>query len=86
MIYDWYFVFNLDEFIATGLVSKSVQLKFPSTGLETILITQGNLVSILFRDVFLSLDLNDKNPFEFDGFAVATNDDGDICIGIPSEN
>lgn len=85
MNYDWYQVTNLDDFIASGLISQEFELVFP-TGLKTLLLTAGNLYSLTFDDVFLSIGMSEKNPFEFDGHAVFYDDDGLLWLGIAHED
>ncbi len=82
-LYDAFKVINLDEFNDTGLVSREVTQIFGSLGLKTVLVTKGNLVSILWDDKFLSLNLNDKNPFEFEGYAIFVDPANDLWIGTP---
>ena len=85
-LYDVYKIINLDDFEDTGLVSRKVSGLFGTLGLKEVLVTKGNLVSITFDDVFLSLDLNEKNPFEFEDHAVFLDPNNDIWLGIKSEN
>ncbi len=80
--YDWYFLINLVDFLATGLISREFQLNFPNLGLKTILLTSGELVSVTFDDVILSIGLNNKNPFYFDSHAVYYDSNGAVWLGI----
>ncbi len=82
MTYDAYRIIKLDDFNATGLVSKQLSLVIGSLGTKTILVTKGNLVSILYDDIFLSLNLNAKNPFEFEDHAIFIDPDNYIWLGI----
>jgi len=82
MIYDWYKIFNLDEFNALGLVSKTYTLNLEDIGEQEILVTKGNLVSLEYNDVFLSLNLNGYNPFEMDGYACYIKENNDVYLGI----
>lgn len=85
MIYDWYLIFNLDEFEALGLVSKSYTLDLEDIGEKTILVTKGNYISMLYEGVLLSVQMVDKNPFPFDGHAVYVDDDSNVYLGIEVE-
>lgn len=85
MTYNWFKIFNLDEFNALGLTSRLYTLELMGVGVKEILVTKGNSVSILYDDVFLSLGLNDENPFAFDGHAVYEDDNGDVFLGIEVE-
>lgn len=83
MTYDWYKIFNEGEFEALDLVSKSYTLDLEDIGEKTILVTKGNYLSILYEGIFLSADLNDKNPFAFDGHAIfRDSESGDVYLGI----
>jgi hypothetical protein len=70
MIFDWYKVFNKTEFVATGLTSREITLDLSGIGSKTFLVTKGNLISVLIDDIYLSLDLNSKNPFIFGNMAI----------------
>lgn len=87
MIYDWFKVANLTEFLALGLVSQEITLELEGLGLKDILVTQGNEIGILYDGVFLMLGFNEASPFEFDGHAcyldAATQD---IYLGIANES
>lgn len=85
MNYNWYFVINQAEFLASGLVSKEIQTFLVGIGLKTILVTRGNYVSIVVDDVMLSIGIgtSDANPFVFEDKAVLLNDEGDIFYGVP---
>lgn len=83
MIYTWYKIFNLTAFNALDLVSKAYTLDLEDLGQKTILVTKGNLVSITYEGIFLSINLNGHNPFEFDGHAVYLHaDTQDVYLGI----
>ncbi len=81
-IYDVYNIINLDKFNATNLPSREVTGDFGLLGQQTVLVTKGNLVSFLFNNVYLPLNLNDKNPFEFEGYAIFIDPNNDIWLGI----
>lgn len=83
MEFDWYLVGNKTEFEATGLVSQEKEMILEGVGLKTILFTKGNLVSITYEGVMLSLGLTEDLPFIFDGHAVDYDEaTGDIYLGI----
>jgi hypothetical protein len=86
MTYDVYKLINLDAFNALGLVSRKLTVLMTGKGLKDILITKGNMVSVYFDGVFLSLNLNDKNPFEFEDMAVFLDPNNDIWLGLKSES
>ena len=82
MVFTWFKIFNLTLFTATGLVSRKITLELEGLGAKDFLITKGNLTSILFDGVFLSINMNDQNPFIFEGFAVYLDDNDDVWLGI----
>lgn len=83
--YNTYKIINVDEFEATGLVSKTVEAVLSGIGLKEILVTKGNFVSILYEGVFLSLNANDKNFLEFDNHAIFIDANNDLYLGIKNE-
>lgn len=85
MTFNAYKLFNLAEFEATGLVSRTLDLFLDGIGQKQILITKGNAVSILYEGIFLSLGLGGLNPFVFEGHAVFVDPNGDVWLGIENE-
>jgi hypothetical protein len=85
MIYDWYKTFNKTEFENTGLVSREYIYEFVGVGEKTILATRGENTSVLFDDVFMCINLNDTNPFEFEDRAVYVDENDDVWVGILSD-
>lgn len=83
--YFFYRIFNLAEFQALDLVSKTYTIELEDIGLKDILVTKGNLVSITYEGVLLSLNLNGANPFEFDDHAIVLLDDGYVYLGISKD-
>lgn len=83
--YNWYKIFNLTEFEALDLVSKEYEVELEDVGLTSVLVTKGNLVSMIYDGVILSLNINDRNPFEFDGHACYIDASSDVYLGIEIE-
>lgn len=85
MTWTWFKIFNLSEFNATGLVSRTYTVVFDGIGQKDILVTKGNLVGVTYDGVYLGINLNDQNPFELEGLKVyvepGTND---VYLGIAS--
>lgn len=88
MIYRWFFIFNLDEFEAASLVSRTYDLILDGRGQAEFLVTKGNGVGITHDGIFLLLDLNEKSPFEFDGRAIYVDENQNVWFGfeVPVEN
>ena len=84
--YDWYKIINLEEFEDEELVSKEVELNLEGKGTKTVLVTKGNAVSIQIDDAFLTVNLNSRNPFEFENMACYLDDNDDIWVGFAVEN
>lgn len=82
MIYDWYNIFNLNDFNDTGLVSQTVDVFLTDVGYESILITKGNKTSMLFRDTFLPVNFEDHNPYTNGVYAVYSDQNDDVWLGI----
>lgn len=82
MIYNWFKIFNLTEFAALSLPSREYKYLLGDYGLKTILVTKGNYTSILIDGVLLSLNMNDKNPFEFEDHAIYLDENNDVHIGF----
>jgi hypothetical protein len=85
MIYDWYQIFNYDEFMALDLPSKEYEFVLQDIGLRTILVTKGVGVGVLYDEVFLLVDLNGYNPFSFDGYAVYKDSNNNVWLGVEVE-
>ncbi len=86
MTYLWFKIFNKTEFDALGLVSRVYKVNLDGIGVKDILVTKGVNVGITYDGVFLPLQLNDKNPFEFETFAIAVNPAMDVFLGVPDES
>jgi hypothetical protein len=82
MEFDWYEIYNLDDFEALGLFLKTVEVFLEDVGLVEVLITKGNFVSITYNDILLPINMNDENPFVFEDHAVLLDQDNNIWLGI----
>ena len=82
MIFDWFNLFNLTEFMATGLVSRTLTRTLEGIGNRDILITSGDFVGITYEGVFLCIDMADQNPFVMDGCAVYVDEDDNVWLGV----
>lgn len=95
MTFTWFKIFNLTEFEALNLVSKTYTQILEGIGQKDILVTKGECVSMLYEGIFLPLQLNDINPFIKEGeaegdlaYAIYIDADDDVYLGIeePDEN
>lgn len=82
MIFNWFKIFNLTDFTALGLVSKTYSYELQNIGLKDFLVTVGNEVSITVDDAFLSINMNDKNPFIFEGNGIYLDENQDVWFGF----
>lgn len=85
MIFDWYKIINYTEFVEAGLPSQELEVFLQDVGVKTILVTKGNMLGILYDGVYLGLNLNDKNPFSFEGYGIYIDDNEDVWLGIEVE-
>lgn len=83
--YFFYKIFHYQDFLDTGLVSRSLNLELDEIGFKDILIVRGGLVSMYYEGVLVSINMNDQNPFEFDGYAAYLHSDGYVYLGIDKD-
>ena len=84
MIFNWYLIFNLTEFLATQLVSRVYTLELENVGIKDVMATNGKTISITYEDSMLSINLNGKNPFIFEGRAVYLDSASqNVYLGLP---
>lgn len=82
MIYNWFKIFNTTEFDALDLVSKTYTFVLEGIGQKDVLVTKGVTYGMTYEGVFLSLNMIDRNPFEFDGHAIYVDADDNVYLGI----
>ncbi len=83
---DWYKIANLDYIEESDLPSRDLTLFLGTLGEKVVTLTRGNMTSILFDDIFLSINLNEKNPFIFENYSVWVDDADDIWLGLLNES
>lgn len=80
----WYRIFNLTDFLATDLISRTYTLELENVGIKDVLVTNGKTIAVTYEDVMLSINLNGKNPFVFEGHAVFLDSaTQDVYLGLP---
>lgn len=82
MIFDWYKVFNADEFVALGLTSREMIVLLESIGRSSILISRGNTLSMVFKDVYLPVGNAAATPYVDGGFASYVDLDKNVWLGV----
>jgi len=85
-MFDWFELFNLTEFEETELVSKTLTVNLEGYGNAEILITKGNVTSIVYDDVMLPINFDDQNPYQFEGYAVYLDEEDYVWLGIETED
>lgn len=83
MTYTWFYIFNSDDFAALNLTSRTYSLILSGIGSVEILVTQGESLGMLYDGVFLSLNMNGKNPFQFDSHAAYIDVNNNVWLGLP---
>lgn len=86
MIYDWYRIFNADEFLDLDLVEKTYVVNLEGVGEVSVRACIGSGLAIVYDDVFLPLDLDLGNPVSMDGYAAYRKENGDVYLGIEVES
>lgn len=84
-MYNWFKIFNTDEFEAAGFVSRTYTYILDAVGQKSFLVTKGNLYGITIGEDFLCVDMNSKNPFAFEGSSIYKDDNNDVWWGFPIE-
>lgn len=82
MIYNWFKLFNYNEFLATELTSRTIVAVLEGYGTATILVSRGNIVSLTFDEVYLPVNLNGINPRRAEGYASYIDGSQDVWLGI----
>lgn len=80
--YDWFYIFNSPDFMATGLVSRTYTVVLDGIGQKDILVTSGEALGMTYDGVFLPLQLNGKNPFAIDERAIYIDENNNVWLGI----
>lgn len=81
-MFNWYRLFSEQEFEDIDIPSKEFDVDLGTLGTKTIMVTKGNRTSILVDNIFLSIGLNEKNPFRYGDRAVYLDDNGDVWLGV----
>jgi hypothetical protein len=86
MIFHWYLLFNLAEFLETNLISRTLDVFLEGKGDQEITVTRGNEVSVVYKDVMLPVRFEDDNPFIRQGteasYACYIDADDNVYLGI----
>lgn len=88
MEYDWFLIFNIDEFEATGLSSLDLEFELEDYGFKEFLVTRGVEYGIAHEDAFLRVNLEGQNPYAKGDYAVFLDTETqDVYFGflVPEE-
>lgn len=83
MTYNWYQIFNIDEFNAEGLYSKQYEIELVGIGLKSIFVVKGFSYSIIYDNTMLTVNMAGNNPFEFNGYAIYLDEENNVWLGVP---
>jgi len=82
MTFDWYKLFSLSDFLAEELTSRELIVLLETLGRTTVLISRGNLVSIMYKNVYLPVNYVDQNPYIDSGLASYLDADNNVWLGV----
>lgn len=81
--YDWYKIFNKEDFEDTELVSKKYNFDLEGLGPKEFLVTKGNTVALTYEGIFLPVQLGDANPYSIDSMAIFLDEEtDDVYLGF----
>lgn len=81
-MWDWYQLFNITDWLATGLISRNLSIFLEGRGQKSIIITQGNETAIQIDDVFLPFNFADQNPWVSGTYAVFVDESNNAWLGF----
>lgn len=84
-VWNWYPIFKLTDWLATGLVQRTLVLDLQDMGEQSFLITQGETTAVLWEDKFLPVNFLDQNPYIQDGVGVFKDTNDNVYIGFKEE-
>lgn len=80
---NWYNLFSKPDFEATGLVQRIINASLNEIGDKEIIISKGNLLTVLYDGVLLPVNFQDQNPFTPDDtHYVYIDDDQNVWLGV----
>lgn len=75
-------LFDLAEFVATGLVTRTLDVQAEGRGEIEITITSGNTVAITHEGTMLPVNFLGQNPYARDGKLVFLDIQGKVWLGF----
>ncbi len=86
MQFNWFQIFNLTDFLDTGLSSRVITPFLENYGEKEMIITKGNTNAITIDGEFLPIEFAGKNPYSQNGFAVYKDANANIYVGFEVED
>ena len=86
MIFDWYQIFNLTDFLATNLVSRTYTQILTGRGEVEVLVVRANVVSVQFDGEFMPIQFAGKNPYASGSYGVFIDTDDNVWLGYRRED
>jgi hypothetical protein len=84
-VYQWYKIFNMTDFVATGLVQRSFVVNLEKRGVQTFVVSNGNTVSVYYADAFLPVAFLNRNPYVQGLYAVYKDPDNNVWFGFQKD-
>lgn len=89
MTFEWYRLFNLDEWEATGLVARTLQFELENRGPVTVEVFRGALTSLVYDGVMLPVGGIDGEQDLYVGiggqYASYVDEANEVYLGFRSE-
>lgn len=83
-MFNWFEIADYQEILDMEEPCLEFEADFEGIGLKKIQINRGYGVCVTYDGVMLMLNLNNRNPFSFDGLSIWLNN-GKIILGIEDE-
>lgn len=83
MIYNWFKIFNMTEFLALNIGSKKYEYNLSGVGQSDFIVYLGNVVSIMYLDEFMPVNLYEPALYKKGSYAVYRDDiTGNVWFGF----
>jgi hypothetical protein len=86
MMFDWYQIFNLDEFQNADLVSRTYTKVLTGRGEVEVLVLKGIVTSVQFDGEFMPIQFGGQNPYVSGNYAVFIDVDDNVWLGYRRED
>lgn len=86
MSWNYWKVYTVKKFEVQNVPQVTITRDLDTLGTVEISFFQGFNLSVLFQEVILTPNLNDRNPFYKNGVAAYIDEKGQIWVGKKNEN